>query len=156
MLGLQHVAFRGNTSTHSRCVTDVIPAFCRYNNAAIERAFLCMCVLGELTPRSRSAESKECIQCIHMHNVKLPPKFRCDWNFLQQWMSAVISCHTRHMACHKSCPSHQSATLKFLFYLLILSLYYGIYTMKFKLCIFYKMKRNMGCIIIIRCCSYSG
>lgn len=44
MLGHQHVAFRGHTSAHDRCVTDaLVPAFCRYNNATIERVFLCMC-----------------------------------------------------------------------------------------------------------------
>lgn len=35
----------------------------------------CVSVLVELTPRGRSAESKE---CIHRHTVKSSPRFRCD------------------------------------------------------------------------------
>lgn len=82
--GRQHVAFRGHSSTHNRCITDfIVPAFCCCNNAAINTVVcalhMCVSVSVELTPQSRTAEWKE---CIHLYAVTLSPKFLCDWNFL--------------------------------------------------------------------------
>lgn len=107
----------------------------------------CLGMLVELTRRTAGSKER-----IHMYIVKLSPTSLCDRGFLQQWVSAVISRHTQHMGCHQICPSHPSATLKLSYFnLLILILYYRIYTVKFILCMFYKVKWNMGGIIIIRC-----
>lgn len=106
----------------------------------------CVSVLVELTPRVDLLSQRNAFICTLS---SCPPDFGVfETSCSSEWaLSFPVT--------HDTWPAVKSATLKFLFYLLILSLYYGIYTMKFKLCIFHKMKRNMGCIIVIRCCSYS-